>query len=209
MGLSTYTELQATIADTLNRSDLTTQIVDFITLLENELDRHPAVEFEKTANLTLTASPHVLPSDLRELTSLYYDDSVRKGPIDLTSPERLAVYKRQLGLTGYPRYAAVTVNGTELLLSPEPDQSYVVKSQYITQLDRLGGSTPSNWVLDDHSDLYLYGSLLHSAPFLKDDNRAPMWKAFKDEGLAQLDSLVRRRKWSANTATTRPPRAIG
>lgn len=209
MGLANYTELQATIADTLNRSDLTTQIVDFITLLENELDRHPACEFEKTANLTLSASPHVLPADLRELTSLYYDDGTREQPLDLTSPERLALYKRQLGLTGFPRYAAVTVNGTELLLAPVPDQSYVVKSQYITKLDRLSATTTSNWILDDHSDLYLYGSLLHSAPFLKDDNRAQMWKAFKDEGLAQLDRLVRRRKWSANTAVTRPPRAIG
>lgn len=209
MGLANYTELQATIADTLNRSDVPNQIIDWIHLLENELDRHPAAEFEKTANLTLTTSPHILPTDLRELTSIYFDDGVRQRPIDTTSPERLARYKRQLGLTGFPRYAAVTVNGTELLLAPEPDQSYVVKTQYITKLDRLSGTTTSNWILDDHSDLYLYGSLLHSAPFLKDDNRASMWKAFKDEGLAQLDSLVRRRKWSANTTIQRPPRAIG
>ena len=36
MPLSNYTELQASIADTLNRDDLTNQIPDFISLVKKE-----------------------------------------------------------------------------------------------------------------------------------------------------------------------------
>ena len=39
MPLSNYTELQASIADTLNRDDLTNQIPDFIRLAEAQLGR--------------------------------------------------------------------------------------------------------------------------------------------------------------------------
>ena len=39
MALSNYTELQASVADFLNRSDLTAVIPDFITLCEADLNR--------------------------------------------------------------------------------------------------------------------------------------------------------------------------
>ena len=39
MALTTYTELKASIADFLNRDDLTTVIPDFITLAESQINR--------------------------------------------------------------------------------------------------------------------------------------------------------------------------
>jgi hypothetical protein len=39
MSLTTYSELQSSIADWLNRTDLTSQIKDFITIAESRLDR--------------------------------------------------------------------------------------------------------------------------------------------------------------------------
>ena len=39
MALSNYTELKASIADFLNRDDLTSVIPDFITLAESQINR--------------------------------------------------------------------------------------------------------------------------------------------------------------------------
>ena len=52
----------------------------------------------------------------------------------------------------------------------------------------LSDADPTNWVLSDYPNLYLYGSLLHSAPFLKDDMRLGMWQGKFDQLLAQINA---------------------
>ena len=39
MALSTYAELKASVADWLNRSDLTSAITDFVSLAESQMER--------------------------------------------------------------------------------------------------------------------------------------------------------------------------
>jgi len=210
MALDTYVNLKTAIAQWLNRTDLTSDIVDFVTLCEDEIARRVETEFERRDTITLDAEIVTLPSDVREITSLALDLTSRRGPIEILAPEQLTIYKAASGnLTGYPRRAAITSNGTELILAPVPDVAYVAEIIYGTKLDRLSSSVTSNWILDDNSDVYLYGSLIHSAPFLKDDQRVPTWEARFEKGLAQIAALIERRKWAANTLIMRPRQAIG
>ena len=210
MALANYENLKTAVAGWLNRTDLTSDIIDFITLCEDEIARRVETEFERRDTITLNAEVVSLPSDLREITSLALDDANRGGPIEILSPEQLTLYKAASGRrTSYPRKAAITTNGTELILAPVPDTSYVAEIIYATKLDRLSGSVSNNWILDDHSDVYLYGSLIHSAPFLKDDQRMGVWQSLFEKALAQIAALIERRKWAANTLIMRPRRAIG
>lgn len=210
MALDTYTNLKTAIAQWLNRTDLTTDIVDFVTLCEDEIARRVETEFERRDTITLDAEIVTLPSDVREITSLALDLTSGRGPIEILAPEQLTLYKASSGrLTGQPRRAAITTNGTELILAPVPDVAYVAEIIYATKLDRLSSSVTSNWILDDNSDVYLYGSLIHSAPFLKDDTRVPTWETRFEKGLAQIRALIERRKWSANTLIMRPRQVIG
>jgi hypothetical protein len=214
MALTTYTELKASIADWLNRGDLTTVIPDFITLLEARLKRHHAVERSREATITLDAQHVSLPTDCREVGELYFNDDTRQGPIDLMSPSALA---KARGINGwvtssYPRAAAFTRDGSgrqQLLLAPTPDTSYTAGIEYVQTLTPLSGSNEDNWVLLEHPDVYLFGSLVHSAPYLKDDSRLATWKTTLDEALAELDALVDRETYGANTLVQRPQRAIG
>ncbi len=210
MALDTYDNLKTAIAQWLVRDDITSDIVDFVTLCEDEIARRVETEFERRDTITLDAEVVTLPSDVREITSLALDLTSGRGPIDIMAPEQLTIYKAASGnLTGYPRRAAITTNGTELILAPVPDVAYVAEIIYATKLDRLSSSIPTNWILDDNSDVYLYGSLIHSAPFLKDDQRVPTWETRFEKGLAQIAALIKRRKWAANTPMMRPRRAIG
>ena len=68
MALTNYTELKASIADFLNRDDLTAVIPDFITLAESGMNRevrHWRMETRKTA--VLDTQYTALPTDFLSL----------------------------------------------------------------------------------------------------------------------------------------------
>jgi hypothetical protein len=209
MALSNYTELQAAVADWLNRDDLTTQIPDFIALAEASLGRHPAVTHEELTTLSITGALVALPADCRELLSMYYDETSARGAIEVVSPEELAARKVDFSASGRPRYAAVENNGTYIRFAPEPDQTYTANIEYAATLTALSGTNTTNWLLTGHPDLYLFGTLVQTAPYLKDDPRMAVWQSMLERGLTELDALVRRRRFSPNTPVWRPRRAIG
>ena len=104
MALDNFTNLKTAIATWVNRDDLTSDIPDFITLCEDEIDRRVEVEFERRDTITLAAEIVTLPTDLREMTSLALDDSSRRGAIEILSPEQLTTYKAARDCT--PRNSA-------------------------------------------------------------------------------------------------------
>lgn len=219
MSLATYTALKASIASWLVRGDLTAVIPDLITLCEDDLDRpvlnedgtvrHAAVSYEVNTTLALATEEVDLPAACREPRSLYLDETVAREPLILVSDEiELAEFKVTFGPTGIPRAAALIANGTKLRLAPAPDASRTAKFTYIAKLTRLSGSVATNWVLDSHHDVYLYGSLVHSAPYLKDDERLAVWRSLYDRARGGLDEAIRRRKVSLNTLVMRPKRPI-
>ena len=70
MAITTYSELKTAVANSLARTDLTTQIPDFISLAEARLSRELETRSqEKRAQATLTASDEFisLPTDMREI----------------------------------------------------------------------------------------------------------------------------------------------
>ena len=67
MALSTYDELKASIADFLNRDDLTSVIPDFIKLAETGMNREVRHwRMEKRATAQLDSQYTALPSDFLE-----------------------------------------------------------------------------------------------------------------------------------------------
>ena len=209
MALSNYTELKASVADWLNRSDLTDQIVDFIRLAEAELNRRPEVVEQKFTTITLDGDPEALPSDCDEVESLFWNESEAHGAIELVSPELLARRQAEYNATGRPRFAAITDNGTKLRLAPVPEQAYTAIIQYRTFLTPLvSASQGVNWFLQKHPDVYLFGALAQSEPFLKNDERVATWERKYEKALGQIALKNERRKY-ANTPIVRPRRGFG
>ena len=164
---------------------------------------------ETNGTLTLNAETVSLPSDYREKLKLTYDDGIRFGEIEIVPPEMLALKKAFLGTTGFPRFAAVISNGTKLRLSPTPDQAYVAVADYVASLTTLSDTDDVNWLLTNHPDIYLYASLVESAPYLKDDERIALWKSERDERIADLGVFRTRQRSGGNAPRIRPRRAIG
>jgi hypothetical protein len=88
----------------------------------------------------------------------------------------MAQLREQSGNTqGRPRFYAVTAGEFEFF--PTPDGSYQSELVYYANVPALSDSNTSNWLLSKYPDIYLYGALVHTAPYLDEDQRAQTWAA--------------------------------
>lgn len=169
----TYLELKTAIADWLNRSDLNSVIPVFITLAETEMNRRLRVSEMEAVVETTTSGPTVsLPEDFLEFRRVMVIASGRKHQLRIVTADQLSDYEDAL-TTGVPTVGAVV--GRALRLAPTPAFPCSLEMWYYRRIPALSDNTTSNWVLEKHPDLYLYGALMHSAPYLRDDERVGLW----------------------------------
>lgn len=68
------------------------------------------------------------------------------------------------------------------LIVPTPDQNYNWEIVYWEQPPMLDSSNQTNWLTNYLPNLLLYRALLEATPFLKNDERIPVWeKMYNDE----------------------------
>lgn len=210
MALDTFSNFKTAVADWLNRSDLTSAIPDFITLAEAGLRKDRRLENVLRETITVSAEATTLnselTSDFRALKYLYHDGATYYGEIEIVPAEKLSHYKQTYGATGVPRAGAL-LDGV-LVLAPAPDTSYTLDIVYEWELVALSDSAPSNWLLANHPDIYLYATLVESAPYLKDDPRIVVWKAELEKRLNDLFLDTQRREFSGRLVA-RPRHVIG
>jgi hypothetical protein len=53
-------------------------------------------------------------------------------------------------------------------------------------LSKLSSTNTTNWLLTQAPDVYLYGSLMQAAPYLKEDERITVWASIYARGLEEL-----------------------
>jgi len=173
MAIGTFDELKTSIGDWLNRDDLTSVIPDFITLAEAQFNRsirHRKMVARSTA--TIADRYSATPSDWMQTVQL----QLNTDPIDpLVYLTVEALNKKRSGSSagGRPRY--FTMVGTEIEVYPSPDTSYTGEIIYYSKVPALSDSNTTNWLLTLSPDIYLYGTLIQSAPYLRDDERTAVW----------------------------------
>ena len=174
MALASYNDLKSSIADWLNRDDLTAVIPDFITMAEAQLERKLPVErMVKRSTATIDTPFSAVPSDFVSPKSLVLTSTAPVQQLEFLSEDELDAKKTVYRSTGKPQY--FTVIGTQFEVLPPPDGEYTAELTYVATLPKLSDSNPSNWILARHPDAYLYGSLLQAAPYLRDDERVGLW----------------------------------
>lgn len=185
MSFTSYSDLQTTIAGYLARSDLTTQIPDFIRLAETRLRRDLRIRqmLKSVTTSTVAADSTVeLPSDFLEVR-----DFVVVGnpvvPLNYYSPSAFNRNTRSWE-SGKPK--DYTVLATDFQLAPIPDSNYTVKMFYFAAPTFLSDSNTSNAFLANTPDALLYGALLEAAPYLMDDARINTWGTMFDRAMASI-----------------------
>jgi hypothetical protein len=174
MAISTYAELQSAIADFLDRDDLTSVIPTFIYAAEKQMEkeiRHPRMMRRSEGQIDSRYSP--VPPTWLETIRLHISGTPSYR-LELTSLDDMLQLREQSGGgSGRPTHYAHF--GENIEVYPNPDTEYDIELMYYEKLPFLSDSNTSNWLLEVAPEAYLYGALVHSAPYLKDDARLQVW----------------------------------
>ena len=76
-----------------------------------------------------------------------------------------------------------TIVGTKILLGVQPDAANTLQINHYKKLTALSDSNATNDILTNYPELYLYGALAESAPFLMQDERLDTWAGLYKEAL--------------------------
>jgi hypothetical protein len=186
VAISNYSELQASIADWLNRSDLAANVPDFIALAESSINneiRH--WRMETRAETTVDSQFTGIPSDWLSTIRFHLEND---GTTDLRYLSRAAMQgmrSETQDSTGTPNYYGH--NSGQFEVMPSPDGPYNGILLYYAKVPALSGTNETNWLLTHHPDIYLYGALIHSAPFLQEDVRAQTWAALYKSAVERVN----------------------
>ena len=198
MSLTNYTGLQASIANTLNRDDLTTVIVDFVKLAEAQINRdvrHWRMEVRSSGQQTAGDEYAQIPADWLE-TLRFNIVGNGTSPIELVSSAAMATLRSQISdQFGTPTSYCLAAGQFQLFPTPLADVD--VELLYYAEVPDLATNN-TNWLLTAAPDVYLYGSLLHSAPFLQEDARVAVWAQLYSAGVSRLNESAEKAKYSGS-----------
>ena len=186
MALTTYAELQTSIAEFLNRDDLTAKIPDFIVLAEAQMNaelRHWRMEKRATAEMDTQYT--ALPQDFIQPVRFIITGS-QVSSLSQTDSKTIADRRAANNAVGRPTEYSIMDGAIEVF--PTPDTTYTLELLYFRTLNALTNGNTSNWVLEYYPNAYLYGALLHSAPYLMDDQRIQTWGAFYRKAIDDINN---------------------
>ena len=123
---------------------------------------------------------YALNSRIRELREAYLASSVAQDPI------------------GY------TVSGETIILDSDPgDDDTLVYSGYCTLLG-LSDSNATNWLLDDHPDAYLAGTLAAAYAFERDEAQAANYDALLERTIDEIKKEANQKRLPAGPLQSAP-----
>jgi hypothetical protein len=183
IGLITdYSSLQAAVAEYLKRTDLTDKIKVFIQLAEARMFTEPELntrnkEARITAPTVANQAYYGFPTDAKALRYIKLQvTATRTKILDYMPPQRFDdEFPDELDIERLKEPIAWTIKGDEIVLGPPPNVVYTMEIFYHKKYVNLSDAAPTNTLLTASPDLYLYGSLLESAPYLIGDERLGVW----------------------------------
>lgn len=181
MAIQTYDDLKAAVGRWLKRTNLGDAPEDFITLAEAKLNRRLKVRQMRSVLQLTPTSPYVsLPGDYRSAIRVMYGNT----PLRFLS-EQMADPSMNLG-GDFNRY---TLIGDKIWILTQVDGKSILTLHYYQQIEPLSDTNTSNWLLEDGPDIYLYASLLEAEPYIKNDQRIPVWQSALEVALRDIGAL--------------------
>jgi hypothetical protein len=202
MSIATYAELQAAAANWLVRTDLTARIPEFITLAEARLNRvlrARLAEVEGVLTATVGARTIPLPADFAEPLAFWIVRETRRREMRLVEPSLMDTSTSP----GEPR--AWAVDGSNVAFDRPCDQAYGFVLRMLAKF-ALSDGTPTNALLADYPDAYLFATLCEAAPFLRDAELISTYEARLQRALGEINTKDARSR-ATRTLVTEIPRS--
>lgn len=186
-----YSWLKASVADWLHRTDLTNQIPDFVMIAEKRINddlnaRLQQMTVQLSVNLGDTAT--TAPNGLNTIYSLSLPTY---GALEPMTAEKLATAYASHS-PGIPRHYALV--GDQIKLGPPPDGAYTFDLVYRADVPALADSGDTNWLIAQHADIYLAGTMCAALLYTQNVDQLQVWEG---KYKAAIDAL-NKTDWNAN-----------
>lgn len=205
-----YATLLTTATEYLARDQDTTLIArlpTFVQLAEAKFNRTLfARQMEQRSTTTVdtgSSEPEFisLPTDFQTMRRVRLSSVTGKPIMEFKSGVQLDEYRFSISnVADQPRY--FTVFGTEMELAPTPSSDVTIEMVYRKNIPDLATNS-TNWLLTLAPDAYLYGTLLESAPYLKNDERIQVWAAGLSNAIDGLNNLGMTSTFNSGPMTVR------
>jgi hypothetical protein len=184
MAITTYAEIQAAVANWANRTDLTSEIPDFVTLCEERINAKLRCR-EMVARITSPAAEYMgLPDNWVEAREVKLTTD-RTIVLDYYSP--IAIDK-QFPDDGAGQPSGFTIIGPQIRLLPPPSGTYTVEIAYYQRLAALSDSNTTNTILERFPRIYLFGCLVELNNFVMDTPSLQRYEALFDEAITTANA---------------------
>lgn len=197
MTISTYSTLKSSIADFLNRDDLTAVIPTFISLAESQMQkevRHHRMMRRSEGQIDSRYSP--VPPTWLETLRLHITGE-KSYRLELTGMDDMLQLRTETGgMAGRPTHYAHV--GETIEIFPTPDDVYDIELLYYEKLPVLSDSNTTNWLLEVSPEAYLYGSLMQAAPYLQDDARIQVWGSLYAGAVSATNQEAKRARFGGS-----------
>lgn len=186
MALSTYAELQTSIASWMVRDDIATIIPDFIALAEADMNAvirarqnttYATVTFASTGYASLPTG-YRAPRTMRLSGSPGYD-------LESVTLDRMAELLASSSVAGNPE--AFAVDGENFRCYPTPSSDTDAICHYYRTVPALADDNTSNWVLAGHPHVYLFGALAHGFAWHDDTENESKFRAKFERAMQRLN----------------------
>ena len=205
MAITSYSELQAAAANWLVRGDLAARAPEFIALAEARLNRvlrTRLAESEVALTATVGARTVALPPACAEPVALTIVKSEGRCPLRFVERSLLGASS----LRGEP--ACWTVDGTNLVFERPCDLAYGLAFRMLTKF-QLSDAAPSNALLADCPDAYLFATLCEAAPFLRDAELSAAYEARLERAIGEINAKEARSRAGQKLVTEPAPLIVG
>jgi hypothetical protein len=184
MALNSYTTIKDAALRWMNRegfTELETDIEDIMAIAQRNIWRTANLNAMLTAGtVTTSARTAALPSGALRIKSVTLQASTQNCELR-GAPFRTVMLAKS---SDAPRF--YTVVGSTMYFGPVPDQEYTLDVIYYVALENISTTNDSNWVVSNYPELILWATLYEALMWLKDDNRAGIYKQRMDSLIAEI-----------------------
>jgi len=195
----TFTTLKQDVQRYLERGDTLAsdpivfeQIPRLINLAERRIARELKIQgFINVVTAQLAAGNPVIakPDRWRDTVSVFIGtgtDNNSRSALYTRSYDYLRSYWPDATQTGEPLFYS-DYDYNHWLVAPTPDEDYPIEILYYQLPPLLTEEAQTNWLTENAPEILLYATLLEATPFLKNDERIPVWQNMYDRAAGMLN----------------------
>lgn len=191
MAINSYSTLKTAVQNWMDRSDISGDVADVVMLAEAHLNREiDTVETDVTLTGSVgSRSISVSAYDFLETVGLFLVDAQDQQEYEIL--QQADGYSPYTTINGRPQWYAI--DNSNIDFNCPLDQAYSFRWRYRGKL-ALSDSVTTNWLLEDHPDVYLSACIVWGGLLVQDDARLQTFSAALARGMSKIKGIIAKNK---------------